>query len=315
MLEAEVIILGGGPAGATCAGRLIQAGRQVLVLDQAQFPRFKPCAGWITPQIFRDLGIRPEEYPHGLVTYRHFQVALGRVKFRLNTLQYAIRRVEFDHWLMQRSGAEVRRHSVKNISREGGRFVIDGQFSAGYLVGAGGTHCPVKKALFPPEKSASGRLIVAMEEEFPWPLQDEQCYLWFFENNLPGYAWYVPKAKGYVNVGIGGVADQLKARGETLRQHWNRLVTKLDEMGLVRGHEYSPSGHSYSLRGRAGQVQSGKAYLVGDAAGLATLDMGEGIHPAVRSGLLAAEAILSGGDYSVSSIQRTSWPSLLRLRP
>lgn len=314
MLEAEVIIVGGGPAGAACAGRLIQAGKQVIVLDQVQFPRFKPCAGWITPQIFRDLGIRPEEYPHGLVTYRHFQIALGRFKFRLNTLQYAIRRVEFDHWLLQRSGAEVRQHSVKNISRKGGFFIIDGQFSAEYLVGAGGTHCPVKKALFPPEESASSRLIVAMEEEFQWPLQDEQCYLWFFENNLPGYAWYVPKAEGYVNVGIGGAAARLKARGETLRQHWNRLVTKLDDMGLVRGREYNPSGHSYSLRGRAAQIQSGKAYLVGDAAGLATLDMGEGIHPAVKSGLLAAEAILRGTDYSVSTIPRTSWPSLLRLR-
>jgi flavin-dependent dehydrogenase len=106
----------------------------------------------------------------------------------------------------------------------------------------------------------------------------------------------------------------LKDRGQTLRQHWERLIAKLDAMGLIRGHEYQPAGHSYFLRGRAGQVQNDLAYLVGDAAGLATLDMGEGIQPAVRSGLLAAEAILKGREYSVASIQRTSWPSLFGLR-
>ena len=314
MISHDLLIVGGGPAGATCAARLRQAGVGCLILDQAQFPRFKPCAGWVTPQIFRDLGIRPEEYPHGLVTYRHFRVALGRFKFRLNTLQYAIRRVEFDHWLLQRCGAEVVQHSVKNITREGSRYVIDGQYSAETLVGAGGTHCPVKKALFRQEGEASGRLIVAMEEEFAWPLVDEQCYLWFFENNLPGYAWYVPKAGGFVNVGIGGAAGQLKAHGQTLRQHWERLTAKLDAMGLVCGHAYEPVGHSYFLRGGAGRVQNDRAYLVGDAAGLATLDMGEGIQPAVRSGNLAAEAIINNQAYSVASISRFSWPALFGLR-
>jgi hypothetical protein len=55
-------------------------------------------------------------------------------------------------------------------------------------------------------------------------------------------------------------------------------------------------------------------YLVGDAAGLATVDMGEGIGPAIQSGILAAESILTGGEYRVDYIPRYSFPSLVGLR-
>ena len=58
----------------------------------------------------------------------------------------------------------------------------------------------------------------------------------------------------------------------------------------------------------------GMPSLVGDALGLATLDMGEGIGPAIQSGQLAAEAIITGTAYSVDSIPRYSFPSLVGLR-
>ncbi len=157
-------------------------------------------------------------------------------------------------------------------------------------------------------------LIVAQEEEFPYPFTDDRCYLWFIENGLPGYAWYVPKANGYVNVGLGGFAGQLKTNGDTLKKHWDLLIQKLDSMDLIRGHTFKPSGHSYYLRQRLSEVRRDSAFIVGDAAGLATLDMGEGIHPAIQSGLLAAEAILHGGDYSLRSISKYSWPSIIRPR-
>ena len=57
MRNCEVLIVGGGPAGSSAAWRLSRAGRDVLVLDQAHFPRLKLCAGWITPEVVRDLEI------------------------------------------------------------------------------------------------------------------------------------------------------------------------------------------------------------------------------------------------------------------
>jgi flavin-dependent dehydrogenase len=152
-----------------------------------------------------------------------------------------------------------------------------------------------------------------MEEEFPYTNTDPHCRLWFLEDGLPGYSWYVPKANGFVNVGVGGQVEVLKDRGDTLKKHWNKLVEKLESMGLVRGHIYKPSGHSYYLRQRQSELRRGNAFLVGDAAGLATMDMGEGIGPAIHSGRLAAESILTGGNYSVDAIPRYSLNSLLRL--
>ena len=157
-------------------------------------------------------------------------------------------------------------------------------------------------------------MVVAQEDEFPYNYTDSRCHLWFLENKLPGYAWYVPKANGYVNVGLGGFAERLKANGDTLKKHWNQLIQKLDAMGLVRGHAFKPSGHSYYVRQRVPEIRKGNAFLVGDAAGLATLDMGEGIRAAVQSGLLAAEAITHNRDYSLASIPKYSWPSILRPR-
>jgi flavin-dependent dehydrogenase len=130
--------------------------------------------------------------------------------------------------------------------------------------------------------------------------------LWFFDGGLPGYAWYVPKASGYINVGLGGRADRLKAKGGHLRDYWRRFAAKLGKLGLVRYDDYRPTGYSYYLRGDVESVRNGNAYLVGDAAGLATRDMGEGIGPAVASGLLAAQSIIEGAEYSLAGVGECS---------
>jgi menaquinone-9 beta-reductase len=315
IIETEVLIVGGGPAGSACAWKLRQDNIDCIILDQAEFPRLKPCAGWITPEVLRDLQFDTTQYPYGLTSFTIFDISVHGIHFKLHTQQYSIRRYEFDHWLLERSGAPVSAHRVKEIAELGDRIMVDGQYSARYLVGAGGTHCPVYHTLFKPHLPAPKKaLIVAQEEEFPYDYADDRCRLWFFENKLPGYSWYVPKEDGFVNVGVGGSAAQLKANGDTLKNHWHLLVKKLEGDGLIRGHTYKPSGHSYYLREKAPQIRRGNAFLVGDALGLATKDMGEGIGPAIQSGLRAAEAICHGGEYSVDSIPRYSFPSLLRLR-
>jgi len=206
-------------------------------------------------------------------------------------------------------------HEVHEIRLENDEYVVDDEFSAHTLVGAGGTHCPVYKTFFRKTSPRLQRsLIVAQEEEFQYNVKEPRCKLWFFENKLPGYAWVVPKKDGYVNVGIGRSVEQLKRGGDTLKKHWNLLVKRLEETGLISDHVYKPVGHSYYLRQNLPEIQIGNAFLVGDALGLATLDMGEGIGPAIRSGQLAAEAIINGSAYSVASIPRYSFPSLLGLQ-
>jgi flavin-dependent dehydrogenase len=256
-----------------------------------------------------------DTYPHGLTEFTSFDVSLNGFQFKLPTHQYAIRRFEFDDWLLGLAEPEYYTHEVREIRQENGEYVVDDEFSAHYLVGAGGTHCPVYQTFFSKTSpKGAGALIVAQEEEFQYDYKDARCKLWFFENKLPGYAWYVPKKDGYVNVGVGGFAGQLKRRADTLKRHWNLLVRQLEDNGLIHDHIYKPAGHSYFLRQNLPEIRAGNAFLVGDALGLATLDMGEGIGAAIRSGQLAAEAIIHGTDYSVASIPRYSFPSLLGLR-
>jgi flavin-dependent dehydrogenase len=316
MIEKDIIIVGGGPAGAACAWRLKQHHLDPLILDKADFPRVKPCAGWLTPNVFELLETQPDNYPYGLTHFDSFKISLREIKFRLPTHQYAIRRVEFDAWLLDRTDVEIRQHQVRNIEKTSSGYLIDGQFRTKVLIGAGGTHCPVRQILFKPSPSEQqDRLIIAKEEEFQYPISDEDCHLWFFENGLPGYAWYIPKTNGYVNVGIGASAAGLKKKGKTLNTYWSQLVEKLASSQIVSDHPYRPLGYSYYLRGTPFPPQVDDALLIGDALGLATRDMGEGIAPAIQSGLLAADAIIQNKDFQIHSIPRFSFPSLLRLRP
>lgn len=314
MQRYDVLIVGGGPAGSSCAWRLVQAGVKCLVLDKASFPRNKPCAGWITPEVVREIDLENSGYPYGFSTFPRLHIRVRGFPIVHPSTQHAIRRVEFDDWMLKRSGAPFEHHRVKVIDVTDGGYIVDGEFFGKSIVGAGGTHCPVYHALFKPESPrADSNRIVAREEEFAYAWEDDRCQLWFLENNLPGYSWYVPKANGYVNVGVGGVVEEIQARGDSINTHWEHLIRKLDQKGLIRGHDYQPVSHVYHLHRSLPEIQRDGAFLVGDAAGLATVDMGEGIGPAIQSGLRAAEAIISGGEYSVNSISRYSLvPRILR---
>lgn len=313
MRSTDVIIVGGGPAGSSCAWRLQKMGIDCLVLDQHPFPRFKPCAGWITPEVMQILEFQVSEYPLGIKKFSALYFSIRGVSFKMPTRQYAIRRTEFDDWLLRRSAAPVIAHQVKTIEESPDGYIVDGQFCGKYIVGAGGTYCPVYRTLFKAEiPKDRGTLIAAMEDEFPYDYSDESCRLWFLDNRLPGYSWYVPKANGWLNIGVGGKAEEIKANGDNLKDHWNFLVEKLDQQGLVKGHDYKPSAHSYYLNQKVANPRKGNAFIIGDAAGLATLDMGEGISAAIRSGVMAAEAIANNRPYSLGSIPKYSTLSILR---
>jgi len=307
MIEAEVIVIGGGPAGSTCAWKLKQGGKDVLLLDKKQFPRLKLCAGWITPRVVRHLEMDLKSYPHSLLKFKRLNFVINGRRYPVPTRQYSIRRYEFDAWLLQRAGVPVQQHKVQNIRRENGHYIIDDTYRCTYLVGAGGTHCPVYHNLFKEiNPRAQERVISTLELELPFDYPSRECTLWFTENNLVGYSWYVPKGNGYLNIGIGGKLDKLKARGETIRVHWDLFLQKLRKMGLVPEQELKPSGYNYYLRRDVIIGERDNAFITGDAAGLATVDMGEGIGPAVESGILAAKAILTGKPYSLKKIRRYS---------
>ena len=307
MILADAIVVGGGPAGSTCAWKLRSAGLDVLVLDRARFPRNKLCAGWVTPKVMADLELNPCDYPHSFMTFDELHLHWKGFSKKLHAPQHSIRRLEFDDFLLDRSDAEVVQHEVKDIEVVGSDYIIDNAYRCKYLVGAGGTCCPVYRTFFRSTNPRNNRLQTATyEQEIPYRWDDATCHLWFFDGGLPGYAWYVPKANGFVNVGLGGMAVQLKRHTDHLRGHWKRFVRKLGNRGLVNYKNFHPKGYSYYLRGNVDLVRQGNALITGDAAGLATRDMCEGIGPAIESGLLAATAIVSGSEYTLSDIASLS---------
>jgi menaquinone-9 beta-reductase len=302
----DVVIVGGGPAGSSAAHRLRRGGADVLVLDRERFPRLKLCAGWITPEAVEDLGFDAASYPHRFLTFERLHVHVKGLNLRVGCVQHSIRRWELDAWLLERSGAAVEQHTVRQIRRENGGYVIDDEYRCKYLIGAGGTSCPVYRILFRDANPRCRELqMVTFEHEIPYDWKDPDCHLWFFEGGLPGYSWYVPKEDGWLNIGVGGVAYRMKSRGRDIKGHWAEFTAKLART-LVPGASYDPAGHSYYLRGQVDVVRIDNAFLTGDSAGLATRDLGEGIGPAIRSGHRAADSILHGTPYRLDDVTGSS---------
>ena len=114
MQSCDVVVVGGGPAGSTCAWALVRAGLDVIVLDRAHFPRDKPCAGWLTPQAVAALELDLAGYARDRVLQPVTGVKASRmggaevVTRYADVVSYGVRRCEFDHYLLHRSGARVR---------------------------------------------------------------------------------------------------------------------------------------------------------------------------------------------------------------
>ncbi|MCP5420896.1 MAG: NAD(P)/FAD-dependent oxidoreductase [Gammaproteobacteria bacterium] len=308
-----VIIVGGGPAGSSCAWQLRRHGVECLVLDRQVFPRLKLCAGWITPEVVSDLELESAPYPRGFITFQQLHVHLWGLGFKLNTVQHSIRRYEFDDWLLQRCGAPVETHYVRQIRRDGPDYVIDDQYRCHYLVGAGGTKCPVYRTLFRDANPRAKELqAVTLEDEFPYDWRDPACHLWFFTKGLPGYSWYVPKQNGYINVGVGGMAQRLKIRNDDIKNHWSHFTRQLTRKKLIDARDYHPGGYSYYLRADVDVGQVDKAFVVGDSAGLATRDLCEGIGPAVKSGMRVADVIAGkASQYALAEVSKYSGVGLM----
>jgi flavin-dependent dehydrogenase len=271
----------------------------VVVLDRRTFPRPKVCAGWVTPQVFRDVGVTPEEYGAGRVCQpiRGFRVGLlGRPPVQVDygsPVSWGVLRSEFDHFLLARAGARlVLGEPLASLERRGRGWVANGRLQAPLVVGAGGNRCPVAGAL---GLGAGGPLVAALEVEFRMTREqaracavDPEVPELTFLANLDGYGWCFRKGDT-LNVGLGREGSSGAAAG--FASFVGRLVSEgripAPPQGLARGHAY----RLWRNGGRA--LVSDRALVVGDAAGLAYPKSGEGIRPAIESGILAAQAILS----------------------
>ncbi len=295
----DVLIVGGGPAGSSCAWGLRNSGLDVVILDKQIFPRDKICGGWITPAVLAQLEIDPAEYAsqHLLQPITSFRV--GRIGGPAvetaygEPVSYGIRRREFDDYLLRRSNARLMLGTaLSRLERSGAEWVANNQMRARVLIGAGGHFCPVARLVG--GKKPGEPAVVAQETEFEMdPSQRAACRVQsetpelYFCPDMKGYGWCFRKGN-VMNIGLG------RADPHTLTAHVADFLQFLKSSGRISFEVPPMHGHAYLLEGTSTRTIVGDSVLlIGDAAGLAYPQSGEGIRPAVESGLSAAKDILA----------------------
>jgi geranylgeranyl reductase family protein len=307
----DLIIVGAGPSGSTLANALRNSGKRILILDKQAFPRDKTCAGWVTPAVMESLNIDLEDYGSSRTLQPISQFRIGMMgqpaveNDHGEVVSYGIRRCEFDAYLLDRVDSPKELGTpVKTIERDGGNWVINHTWQAPLIVGAGGHFCPVARLLG--EGPGSHETVVAAKEvEFEMtPEQAQGCKargdtpeLWFCKD-LKGYAWVFRKGN-FLNIGLG------REDNHKLTEHLNEFVAEMKATGHVPDDLPGRfKGHAYLLYDHAERslVDDG-LMLIGDAAGLAYTQSGEGIRPAIESALMAADLIWGLEEFSAQSLQ------------
>jgi len=331
----DAIVVGGGPAGATTAYHLARAGRSVLVVDKARFPREKVCGDGLTPRAVAALlrmGIDTEG--PGWARAKGLRIVGGGHTLELPWPElnawpgYALvqTRLDFDALLLdaaRKAGATVWEETEVT-----GPLVDAAGVVTGVTVGQNGDRADVESAVTIACDGVANRfgvplgierierrpMGVAVRTYFASPRSSDdflESYLelWRGEDLLPGYGWIFPVPDGTVNVGLGLLNTSAHFQSvdyKKLLRDWAAALppewgfTPENQVGKIKGGSL-PMAFNRMPLARPGLM------LVGDAAGAVNPFNGEGIAYAMETGEFAAEI----GDLAVA----TGDPRALRAYP
>jgi geranylgeranyl reductase family protein len=321
--DADVIVAGAGPAGATAALRLARAGVRVLMVERHALPRQKPCGGGISTRVFARfpwLAQPLSRIPSRPVSSLYLEGPSGEA-FRMQTrgpTVLMIRRIEFDHLLASlaiEAGARLLAPAAVAQARQDADGVTlrtrDGQeLRAPMVIAADGVNSVIARRLGINPGWPAAKLALDMMEETPVAAlraaEPETMSVFYGYGGAHGYAYIFPKCE-HVNVGIGYVLPYFKARVDVspydLQQ---QFVGDLRARGLMDGA--SQRGHFtpflIPIGGPLRKTAEGRVLLAGDAGGFVNGFSAEGIYYAMVTGELAADAILAQGRASELSPAR-----------
>jgi geranylgeranyl reductase family protein len=288
----DAIIVGAGPAGCAAGYDLAAAGRSVLLLDRADFPRPKACAGGLTRKTLRALRYSVAAVTRA--TVRSVEVERGRgASARLtsrNPVCAMTVRQELDDFCLGKTlaaGARfVRMGAIAGIDVGATEIVVrseDASFRGRFLVGADGVHSRVRQ-LLNGERPGWFRRGFALEAEVHPTEGAASGVIFDFAPVRAGYGWIFPK-RDHLNIGL--YTESTTEKLDRARLHaWIR-----ERVGEARVE--SVTGQYLGFGAEDAGPTAGRSFLVGDAGGFADPLTGEGIHGAIASGQAASAAIES----------------------
>ena len=314
---ADIAVVGGGPAGTAAAITLARAGRDVVLVDKATFPRDKICGDGLTAgalRLLESLGLDPAAVPswqpvddvvvsspsHHEVT---FPLPRGGGLFAV-----VARRAELDAALLdmaRAAGAKVHEgHAVTGAAERADRVVLEvaglGEVHARYAIGADGMWSPLRRHLGVATPGYLGEWH-AFRQYFTnvGPRAARELFVWFEPDLLPGYAWSFPLPGGGANVGFGIQRDGGKvARVQDMKQLWPDLLARPHIRAVLGPDAVAEAPHkAWPIPARIDQavLATRRTLFVGDAAAATDAMTGEGIGQALLTGVLAGRAITAGG--------------------
>jgi geranylgeranyl reductase family protein len=302
----DAFIVGAGPAGSMLAYLLAKRGYQVAIIDKARFPREKVCGGGVSRKAIEliDSDISPVVHRTIRGAYLSFRNRSTLVKDVDPPVGVTVVRSEFDQFLLDRACAAGARFVAETVflGATEGRNAIEvetsrGRYCSRLLFGADGVSSAVRSKLF-------GRKLVcyvpAMEALVPVNADilarlDNRA-VFDFAGMPGGYGWIFPK-RDHLNAGIYSPRG-----GKSLRTHLEQFMARYACLGRPENVRYL--GFAIPVRNVSGEFQKGRAWLLGDAAGLAESVFGEGIYFALKSATLAANAVAESG-FIATSMQYT----------
>ncbi len=332
--DAQIIILGAGPGGATAAMSLASQGQPVTLIDKANFPRDKICGDAISGKVVDTLRkIDPALAARLAADHKHlpcwgvqFVAPSGEVlsvPFRWNAEEkqqlphapgFIARRMDFDDWLLRealQSGPVDFRPgmSIRSIERSGAGFVLKSSggesLSCRILIAADGAQSLAAKSLsnYSMDAAHHSAAVRAYYRGVSGLHEENFIELHYLRDLVPGYFWIFPLPDGRANVGLGLRSDVISKRRIDLKKVMESIIREHPHFRERFRHaeaEASPRGFGLPLGSRRRKISGDGFLLVGDSASLIDPFTGEGIGNAMISGRLAARRVLEGLQAGVS---------------